>query len=68
MTILHAWGMRAGVGETWNPYRDETFGMSVSLLCCIYTAEHSIALDLATVVRCCYLARPVDNPGRPREL
>jgi hypothetical protein len=41
-----------------------------SLLCGIYTAEHSIRspLDLATVARCRCSGRPGDNPGRPREL
>jgi hypothetical protein len=42
MMILHAQGMRAGVRETCIPYHDETFVIPFSLLCCIYTAEHSI--------------------------
>jgi hypothetical protein len=43
MTNLHAREMRAGAQEAWTPYRDETFVIPFSLLCGIYTAEHSIA-------------------------
>jgi hypothetical protein len=72
MTILHARGMRAGVRETWTPYRDETFVNPFSRLCqaavCIpqiIPSRSPLDLARATVARCRCSVRPGDNPGRP---